>query len=394
MRLVHVYSGNLYGGIERALVAFARAATPATPAAAADPRLRDVRQTFALAYDGRLRRELEAAGAEVVTFPIARARAPWTIRRARRQLAAMIGALEGPVAVVAHSPWALAILGSTARDRGASTVLYLHNPPAPALWPDGRARRTPVDLVIANSRYTAEASRPWLARPRLGGAGLPPVPVTCLHPPVDLSPVTPDDRLRVRRELGTGADDVVILQASRMEAWKGHIGLIDALTALADVPGWTAWIAGGAQRPSERVYVLSLRRAVTAARLEPRVRFTGERADIARLAGAADIYCQANRDPEPFGLAFVEALGAGLPVVTTAAGGAPEIVADGCGRLVAPGDGPALAAALRDLIGSAALRRTLGARGPARARALCDGPTQLARLVEILGGVTARAAAR
>jgi glycosyltransferase involved in cell wall biosynthesis len=375
MRLLHVTSGNLYGGVERALVAFSRAAHPSSA---------EARQTFAVGYDGRLHSELTAAGADVVTFGAARARKPWTIWRARRELATVIAGLDGPLAAIAHSPWALAVLGQAARDAGALTVLYLHNPPAQALWPDGWARRTAVDLVIANSQYTAEASRPFL----------PAVPIVCLYPPVELPAIPADDRVRVRRELGTGEDDVVILQASRMEAWKGHTALVEALATLADLPGWTAWIAGGAQRPSERVYVLSVRRAVTSAGLEPRVRFTGERADIARLAAAADIYCQVNRDPEPFGVAFVEALGAGLPVVTTAAGGAPEIVVDDCGRLVAPGDATTLAGTLRGLIGSARLRQSLGSRGPARARALCDGPTQLARLIEILDEVPVRAAVR
>lgn len=375
MHLLHVTNGNLFGGVERALLAFARAADLAGT---------DFRQTFAVAYDGRLRAELEAAGADVVTFGAARARRPWTIWRARRELASVIARLGTPRAVIAHSPWALAVLGQAARDAGARTVLYLHNPPTQALWPDEWARRTAVDRVIANSRYTADASRPFL----------PTVPIACLYPPVDLPRIPADERVRVRRELGTGEDDVVILQASRMEAWKGHTALVEALATLADVPGWTAWIAGGAQRPSERVYVLSVRRAVTAAGLEPRVRFTGERADIARLAAAADIYCQVNRDPEPFGVAFVEALGAGLPVVTTAAGGAPEIVVADCGRLVAPGDATTLSATLRELVGSARLRQSLGARGPARARALCDAPTQLARLIDILDEVPARSAVR
>ena len=376
MRLLHVSSGNLYGGVERALVAFARAASPAKT---------DLRQSFALGYNGRLRGELEAAGADVVTFGAARARKPWTIWRARRELASVIAGLGSPLAVIAHSPWALAVLGQAPRDAGALTVLYLHNPPTTAPWPDGWARRTPVDLVIANSEYTARVSRPFL----------PCAPIACLHPPVDLLPASAADRMRVRRELGTGADDIVILQASRMEALKGHATLIEALTALRDLPGWTAWIAGGAQRPGERVYVLSLRRAVTAAGLEPRVRFTGERADVPRLAASADIYCQPNRDPEGFGIAFVEALVAGLPVVTTAAGGALEIVGDDeCGRLVPPGDVPALAAALEQLIADAPLRRALGARGPARARTLCDGPTQMARLAEMLTTVTARVYAR
>ena len=49
-----------------------------------------------------------------------------------------------------------------------------------------------------------------------------------------------------------------------------------------------------------------------------RVRFLGERRDVAACMHAADIHCQPNTAPEPFGLVFVEALYAGLPVVTTA----------------------------------------------------------------------------
>jgi glycosyltransferase involved in cell wall biosynthesis len=372
MRLIHIYSGNLYGGVERVLVAFARAARP------------DLPQTFALAYDGRLRRELDSAAADVITIGAARARAPWTIWRARRRLAVLLSARETPIAVVAHSPWALAVVGPAAQEAGAFTTLYLHSAPTSAPWPDGWARRTPVDLVIANSAYTARISRPFL----------PSVPIACLYPPVDLTPPSAADRLQVRRELGTAEDDVVILQASRMEALKGHAALVEALAALRNVPGWTAWIAGGAQRTAERVHILALRRAVTAAGLEQRVRFTGERADVPRLAAAADIYCQPNRDPEGFGIAFVEAMAAGLPVVTTAAGGALEIVNAECGRLVPPADAPALAATLEQLITNAPLRHALGTRGPARARTLCDAPTQTARLAEMLTSVTARVSAR
>ena len=49
---------------------------------------------------------------------------------------------------------------------------------------------------------------------------------------------------------------------------------------------------------------------------------------VPRLMAAADIYCQPNTTPEPFGIAFVEALAAGVPVVTTAMGGPLEIVDD------------------------------------------------------------------
>ena len=75
-----------------------------------------------------------------------------------------------------------------------------------------------------------------------------------------------------------------------------------------------------------------------------RVRFLGQRSDIPDVLGAADIHCQPNVDPEPFGVAFVEALHAGLPVVTTAIGAAPEVVDATCGVLV-PKDAGALAGA-------------------------------------------------
>jgi glycosyltransferase involved in cell wall biosynthesis len=366
MRLVHIYSGNLYGGIEHALAAMAAVAPSG------------VRQTFALAYDGRLRHELDRAGAEVVLIGAAKARAPWTIWRARRELAAILKPSErpgqAPVVALAHSLWALAVLGHAARGAGALTAAYLHNPPTSALWPDEWARRTPIDIAVANSRYTARVSRPFI----------PEVTIECVHPPVAMIEPTASDRVEVRRELATPPDHVVILQASRMQAWKGHRALVEGLSANRDLTNWTAWIAGGAQRADERAHEAEIRRAVTDAGLEGRVRFLGERADVPRLARAADIYCQPNRDPEPFGVVFVEALAAGLAVVATDAGGAREIVTAECGRLVPPGDASALAAALRTLVTDQSLRQSLGAQGPARARSLCDARTQTARLFRFL----------
>jgi glycosyltransferase involved in cell wall biosynthesis len=113
-----------------------------------------------------------------------------------------------------------------------------------------------------------------------------------------------------------------------------------------------------------------------------RVRFAGQREDVPRLLAAADIFCQPNTRPEPFGIAFVEALLAGLPVVTTDLGGAREIVDDSCGVRVPAGDARALAQALRRLMEEPRLRERLGRAGPARARQLCDPARQLGLLRE------------
>ena len=121
-----------------------------------------------------------------------------------------------------------------------------------------------------------------------------------------------------------------------MEAWKGHRLLLEALGRLRHVPGWVLWVAGGAQRPYEARYLAELEAQATELGIRGRVRFLGQRSDVPRLLRAADIHCQPNLGPEPFGIAFIEALQARLPVVTTAMGGPLEIIDGSCGVLVAP----------------------------------------------------------
>jgi len=157
-----------------------------------------------------------------------------------------------------------------------------------------------------------------------------------------------------------------------MERWKGHGLLLQALGQLTGNPKWTAWIVGGAQRPAETEYLQELHNQAASLNLESRLRFLGQRSDVPQLLTAADIHCQPNQGPEPFGIAFIEALYAGLPLVTTAMGGPLEIVTPACGLLVPPADPSALSAALTLLIDNTLQRQTLSAAGPARAAELCD----------------------
>lgn len=188
----------------------------------------------------------------------------------------------------------------------------------------------------------------------------------------------------MRRELETSEDATVIVQTSRLERWKGHAVLIEALGLLRDRSGWTVWLVGGAQRPHEHDYLAELRTRTAGLGIGDRVRFVGQRRDVHRLLAAADIHCQPNTEPEPFGIAFIEALYAGCPVVATRLGGALEIVSPDCGLLVEPGDPVGLAEALGRLVGDAGLRARLGAAGPARAHALCDPNAVRTRLATLL----------
>jgi glycosyltransferase involved in cell wall biosynthesis len=176
----------------------------------------------------------------------------------------------------------------------------------------------------------------------------------------------------LRAQWGANPDDVVILQASRLDSWKGHRNLLEALGAMRDVPGWRCWIAGSPQRSEEETYKQELVRRVESLGISQRVSFIGHRDDMNLVLAACDVYCQPNETPEPFGMVFVEAMYAGKPVVGRALGGAAEIVTPDCGILCSAGAEP-LTAALRSLVESRQLREQMSTAGPARAAKLC-GP--------------------
>jgi glycosyltransferase involved in cell wall biosynthesis len=76
---------------------------------------------------------------------------------------------------------------------------------------------------------------------------------------------------------------------------------------------------------------------------------------------------------EGFGIPAAEAMGCGIPVIATDAGGLPEVVEDGVtGYVVPKGDARALSAAMRKLLQDAALRRQMGRAGRKRALAQFD----------------------
>jgi glycosyltransferase involved in cell wall biosynthesis len=191
-------------------------------------------------------------------------------------------------------------------------------------------------------------------------------------------------RTRTRAELGVKTGETVILQVSRTEPWKGHGLHLRALANLLDRNDWVCWMVGGAQRPAEKEYLAKLQNEARSLGLTSRVKFLGRRHDVPELMQASDIFCQPNAAPEPFGIVFIEALSAGLPVVTFDMGGPAEIVDESCGLLAAPQDVRALANHLRSLVESPSLRRKLGERGPQRARQLSDPAQQLAHLHVVL----------
>lgn len=368
MRVLHLHTGGLYGGVETMLTCLQRnvASMPGC------------RMTFALLSEGRLSGDLRKAGGEVVMLPPARFRNPIQTLRARRALRELIRREKYDL-VVSHSTWTQAIFGSTVKRAGRPLLFWQHNAFEDRHWIERLASAIPPDLVISNSHYSAGT----LARV------FPEASHQVVYSPVDRpQPASTESRERVRKEMATAHRDVVIIQVSRMESWKGQLLLMDALGELAGLPGWTCWQVGGAQRESEQQYEAQVRERAAMLGIENRVRFLGQRHDVPRLLAAADVHCQPNLLPESFGITFVEALYRGLPVVTTAMGGALEIVDSSCGVLVDHPDAGELARALRRIIEDHALRESLASGATIRAASLCDPASQALRVHEVFSRLT------
>jgi glycosyltransferase involved in cell wall biosynthesis len=369
--VLHVHSGNLWGGVETVLMVLAAERSRC-------PRLQP---EYALCFDGALRDRLAATGVPLHELGRVRWRSPHLVRAARRRLEALLST-RAYDAVITHSMWAHSVFAPVIRRARPLLVYWGHDYVDGKGWLQRWAGRTPPDLVIANSRFTAGGVARVFAR----------APVRVVHSPLSLPASTGGVRSSpIRTEFGTPADATIIVQVSRLERLKGHDVLLSALGELRDL-SWRCWIVGGAQRPAERAYLDALVRRCRQLGIADQVQFVGQRQDIQDILGAADVFCQPNTSPDAFGLVFVEALAAGLPVVTSASGGALEVVDETCGALVPPQDSAALASALRRLLQDPPLRRQLGSQGPARAKSLCDPTRQLELLTSVLTAALGSAA--
>ena len=363
LRILHVHSGNLFGGIETVLLSLTR--------------FRDGEDGFeseyALCHDARLASELRSAAASVHILPQARASRPWSVRSSRKKLAVILNGSQYD-AVVCHSPWAQGIYGPVILRAKPASVFWLHGALNKSHWTERLARRYPPRLVVCNSRFTQENVADLYPAVRSSVVYNPVAPVAARDNR------RPELRSEVRQRLDTPANAFVLLLVGRMEELKGHPALISATAELCSTRDVYCWIVGGPQRHSERRYFSKLTGMVADLGIEDRVRFLGERTDVSDLYASADLYCQPNTKPEGFGVTFVEALYAGLPVVTTKLGGALEIVDDSCGELVEPDSAHELVETIQSLTDHPERLRELAHAAPGRAKELCDPLRQLAEV--------------
>jgi phosphatidylinositol alpha-1,6-mannosyltransferase len=314
-------------------------------------------------------------------------RAPERVFLPTRSLATRIDALAREVgaSVILLDPWLpLGQLGPRLAAAPYLVIVHGAEVTVPGRLPGSRQLGRQVLRgaagVIAAGRYPAvEAER--AAGSALRGIVIPPgVDVDRFRPLVSA------DRRAVRRSFGLASDRPLVLAVSRLVPRKGFDVLIDAVAGLPDVQLAIA----GAGRDRARLERRAVQRAV-----DDRVRFLGRVPDdesFPRLYASADVFAMPCRDrwggleAEGFGIVFLEAAAAGVPVLAGRSGGSHEAVVDGETGFVVDGRVEDVRGALAALLADGDLRARMGAA--ARARALMDFSYDIlaAKLAPVVAG--------
>ena len=252
---------------------------------------------------------------------------------------------------------------AVARLSGAAIAIHLHVKvegwfSAPTRWVMRRAER-----LVAISEFVAESAVGMgFDRRRVR------VALNALAPQ-DGAETLDGDRPAATRlvldELGAEGPTAIISIVARMNPWKGHAQLFEAVASMPAGGRDVLVVVAGEDDGSEA----QLRAQVDALGIGDRVRFIGFHRDVPRIMLASDVYAMPSFE-EPFGLVYLEAMAAGTPVIALRTGGTPEVVVDGVtGLLSDPGDGDALAAHLSLLITDRELAARMGTAGKQRVAA-------------------------
>ena len=170
----------------------------------------------------------------------------------------------------------------------------------------------------------------------------------------------PLDRSSARHALGLPEHSIIIGWVGRLSHEKGVDVFIDALRILDDPRVCAAVFGDGPVRASEELRTLSIRGS--------QFRWLGAIPDAARYFAAFDLFVMSSR-AEGLPMVLLEAMAAGVPIVTTRVGGIPDLLSPSEGMLVPPDDPSSLAAAIRAAIVDPAAAATRAQAAQRRQRA-------------------------
>ncbi|MGR3301541.1 MAG: glycosyltransferase [Candidatus Scalindua sp.] len=170
--------------------------------------------------------------------------------------------------------------------------------------------------------------------------------------------VTGKEASDIRKKLGIPHNHTVISTIAHMEEHKGIKYLLESASLLLQSRNDISFLLVGEGALKEELKILC-----ADLKIEKNVIFAGERSDISEILSLTDIFVLPSLR-EGLGLAILETMACGKPVIATNVGGIPEIVKDGVsGILVSPRDPEALHTAMKELLDDKEMQKKMGANG-------------------------------
>lgn len=168
---------------------------------------------------------------------------------------------------------------------------------------------------------------------------------------------------KLREDFSLGENDIVIGTVGRLEFRKGHRYLLESAVRVSKVYPKVKFLLVGIGELRNELKDFAKRLDITS-----KIIFAGFAQDIPSALSLLDIFVLPSLD-EGLGIAILEAMACGLPVIATNVGGIPELVKDGeTGLLVAPRSSSALASAIIRLLADKEYATTLREAGKKRAK--------------------------
>jgi L-malate glycosyltransferase len=239
---------------------------------------------------------------------------------------------------------------------GASSpkmVTTLHGTDVSLVGSDPRVQPL-AQFVVRQSDAITSPSR-WLAEAAYQGLGLTrDVPIEVIPNFVDSDTFRPSDaHAGSGPKAGQPERLRVLTHVSNFRPLKRVEDVVRIFAAVrTEVPSRLDLVGEGPERSRMEALVASLG-------LGPHVRFLGEQGDLIAILQQSDLFLLPSQT-ESFGLAALEAMACGVPVVASDVGGVSEVVVDGeTGFLAAPGDVAGMAKHARRLLTDEDLRRQM-----------------------------------
>jgi len=264
-----------------------------------------------------------------------------------RGVLALVGAFRArPVDIVnTHSStdsWLAALACRWLRMRGRPYPVLVRTRHVAVPVPNDRATRWLYRRATARVVTTSSALREQLIRDN----GISPERIDSVPTGIDPREFERLDRARARAGLGLPSAAPLIGIVATLRSWKGHRYLVEALSRLKHGDAKLLIVGDGPQRDA-------LQAQVAALGLVDRVIFAGQRDDVVPWLAAMDVFVLPSYANEGVPQALVQAMFAGIPCVTTDAGGIPEIARDGdTATIVAKQDSVALAEGIDRVLGA------------------------------------------